>query len=115
VQEQVEAGRLTMGHARTLVSLPGPRAQELGAEVIIKRGMSVREAEAWVSRHTEEPAPPKPATRPDPNVGAAQEALQRRLGTRVRIVAGIGEKGRILIEYYSTAELDRLYERLAKA
>jgi ParB family chromosome partitioning protein len=115
VQDQVEAGALSMGHARALVSLPGPRAQELGAEVIIKRGMSVREAEAWVTRHTDEPAPSRAGVRRDPNVGAAEEALQRLLGTRVRIVPGKGEKGRILIDYYSAAELDRLYERLAKA
>ena len=47
------------------------------------------------------------------NVRAAVEALERALGTRVRIVQSGGERGRIEVEYYSQAELDRLYYLLA--
>lgn len=114
VQTLVEEGILTMGHARTLAGLPTHRGQELGAEIIAKRGMSVREAEAWARRHTEDPPEPRPRPRADPNVAAAEETLQRLLGTRVRILPGRGEKGQIWIEYYSSAELDRLYNRLTK-
>ena len=114
VQAMLEQGSLTMGHARALAALPGHKAQEIGAELMFKRGLSVREAEAWVSRHTEEPPGPAEPRRPDPNVAAAEQTLQRRLGTRVRVLSGRGEKGRIVIEYYSAAELDRLYQRLIK-
>jgi ParB family chromosome partitioning protein len=48
----------------------------------------------------------------DPNVKAAIEALERALGTRVRIVELSEQRGRIEIEYYSQAELDRLFEHL---
>ena len=44
---------------------------------------------------------------------AAVEALERALGTRVRIVQSGAERGRIEVEYYSQAELDRLYYLLA--
>jgi ParB family chromosome partitioning protein len=114
VQEDVEAGNLTMGHARALASLPNHKAQELGADIITKQGLSVREAESWVKRHTEDPRQKRVVHR-DPNIGAAEEKLQRHLGTRVRIQSGPGAKGKIILEYFSSAELDRLYERLAKA
>ena len=115
VKDMVRGGVLSMGHARALLSLPGPRAQELGADIVSKRALSVRETESWVSRHTEDPVPrPEPTPR-DPNVRAAEEGLQRRLGTRVKILQGRGGKGRILVEFFSPAELDRLYERLIKA
>ena len=115
VRGSIESGALTMGHARALLGLPGPRAQELGAEVVIGRGLSVRETEAWVTRHTEEPAPKGPHPARDPHIGSAEQTLQRHLGTRVRILEGPGKKGKIVLEYYSAAELDRLYERLSRA
>jgi ParB family chromosome partitioning protein len=48
----------------------------------------------------------------DPNTKAAVEALEQALGTRVRIVARSGERGRIEIEYYSQEDLQRLYDLL---
>ena len=115
VQQMVEQGTLTMGHAKALAALPGAKAQEVGAGIIIKGSLSVRETESWVKRHTHQvvPSTPTPA-RPDPHVRAAEEALQQALGTKVRIQSSGGEKGRILIEYYSSEELDRLYARLGK-
>ena len=114
VQGLVEEGTLTMGHARALAGMPGAKAQELAAELIVKKGMSVRETEAWVSRHTSDPSPPRQRPKLDPNVAAAEKTLQQELGTMVRIQQGRGGKGRILIEFYSDAELDRLYSRLTK-
>lgn len=118
VQSLVESGKISMGHARALVALPTPRAQEMGAEIFLKRGFSVREAEAWVGRHAADPEPsvPTPIAAPvDPNVRAAEQRLQSHLGTKVRIVAGRGERGRIEIAYYSAAELDRLFEKIVKS
>ncbi len=48
----------------------------------------------------------------DPNVKAAVEELERVLGTRVRIVELSEQRGRIEIEYYSQAELDRLFQQI---
>jgi ParB family chromosome partitioning protein len=117
VQAMTEAGTLSAGHARALAALPGHRAQDLGAEIVTRRALSVRETESWVARHTEDVGPHEaaPTRRSNPNIRAAEEGLQRRLGTRVKIVAGRGDRGLIQIEYYSAAELDRIYERLIKA
>jgi ParB family chromosome partitioning protein len=115
VQEMVEQGALTTGHAKAIAALPGAKAQEVGAGIIVKGGLSVRETESWVKRHTHQVEPASASqARPDPHVRAAEEALQKALGTKVRIQPTGGEKGRILIEYYSSDELNRLYDRLAK-
>lgn len=104
-----------MGHAKALAALPGAKAQEVGAGIIAKGGLSVRETESWVKRHTQHVESVNTTSpRPDPHIRAAEEALQQALGTKVRIQPTGGEKGRILIEYYSSDELNRLYDRLAK-
>lgn len=114
VQDLVETGALSMGHARALAGLPPGKAQEIAAGLVIDRGFSVRETETWVARHTTAPPEPTGAPRVDPNVKAAAENLQRRLGTKVSIRTGRGDRGLIVIQYFSTAELDRLYLRLSK-
>src|SRR5262245_56808707 len=115
VQEMVEQGTLTMGHAKALAALPGAKAQEVGAGIVAKGALSVRETESWVKRHTHQVESVNVSqSRPDPHVRAAEEALQQALGTKVRIQPAGGEKGRILIEYYSSDELNRLYDRLVK-
>jgi len=50
--------------------------------------------------------------RPDPNVKAAIQEMERKLGTRVRIKETPGGKGRIEIDYYTSDDLNRLYEMI---
>jgi ParB family chromosome partitioning protein len=115
VQDMVAGSRLTMGHARALLSLQSGQDQLDLAQVAVNKGLSVRQVEhqAQVLLGDKEPAKPKKEVAVDPNVKAAIESLERALGTRVKIVSGMGERGRIEIEYYSQAELDRLYYLLA--
>jgi ParB family chromosome partitioning protein len=112
VQAQVERGVLTMGHARALLGLLDASAQEPTAQIIVNKGLNVRQAEELVRRQNEPPRPPGPPPRRDPNVVAAEQGLSRQLGTKVRIVGGMKGKGRLVIEFYSAEELDRIYERL---
>lgn len=115
VQDMVAGWRLTMGHARALLSLQSGQDQLGLAQTAIDKGLSVRQVEhqAQVLLGDKEPTKPKKEVPIDPNVKAAIESLERALGTRVKIVSGLGERGRIEIEYYSQAELDRLYYLLA--
>jgi ParB family chromosome partitioning protein len=53
---------------------------------------------------------PREETRVDPNVKAAVEELERALGTRVRIVEKSGNRGKIEIDYFSSEDLDRIYQ-----
>jgi len=50
----------------------------------------------------------------DPNVAAALLEMERTLGTRVRIIAKNGRKGRIEIDYYSPEDLDRIYSLIVR-
>jgi len=119
LQELVQAGRLSAGHARTLLGLPDVAAQRRLARRIIERELSVRATEETV-RHLTEPKAERAAksgkTRPaDPNVRAAETKLRRHFGTQVRIVQAVGSAaGRIEFEYYNHADLDRIYGLLLK-
>jgi len=114
VQHEVAGGRLSGGHARSLLALPDETGQRQLAREIVARGLSVRETEALVKRLTAAPAPPGPpaASQTDIHTRAAEDKLKLKLGTRVRIVRR-GSRGRIEIDFVSEAELIRLYDMLA--
>lgn len=116
VQEKVKAGRLSTGHAKAILGLKQPLQQIEAANCIIRDGLSVRDAERLVGRMAR-PAPRKPvvATRSDPNVAAAEEELQREIGTRVRIVQGKKGAGRIEFHCFSEEELQRVYDLILAA
>ena len=108
IQDLVALDRLSMGHARALLSLPDEDRQRQVAERVLKSGLSVRQVEQIV-RDWQEPKEPKAQPPADPNVVAAVEEMERALGARVRLVAKSSRRGRIEIEYSSPEELDRIY------
>ena len=80
------------------------------AERAVARGWSVRDVERLAKRLTEvRTTNVEEVEEVDPNVKAAIAELERRLGTKVRIVERAGARGRIEIEYYSSEDLDRIY------
>lgn len=111
VQALVEEGRLTAGHARALLKLEdSPVLQRVLAKRMAARRVSVRQAEEMVDRRL--PGAKKeritvPIT--DPNVRAAQEAMERSLGTKVRIIELKGGRGRVEIDYHGLEDLNRIY------
>ena len=119
VKARVEAGELSAGHARAVLSVDvGDRADF--ARELAESGVSKSEAE----RLAAERRPPERRRRPgrsgrtgvavDPNWRAAAEQLTRSLGTRVRL-GKRGRGGTIEIEFYSDAELDRLIGVLTRS
>ena len=113
VQADVAAGRLSMGHARALLSLGGEADQRHTARDVIAKGLSVRETEALVKKLTE-PGDQAAGSAPlpvDVHTRAAEDRLRLLLGTRVRI-ARKGKGGRIEIDFVSEDELIRIYELL---
>jgi len=116
VQLLVAEHRLTMGHARAILGLPDATTQIQIAEKAAAQNLSVRQVEALVQELTAERPKEGSGHRKeqalDPNVKAAIEELERALGTRVRIVELSEQRGRIEIEYYSQAELDRLFQHI---
>jgi ParB family chromosome partitioning protein len=116
VQLLVAERRLSMGHARAILGLATAEEQIQLAEKTVALGLSVRQVETQVQEMTADRGKPVPGSRKesaqDPNVRAAAEELERALGTRVRIVELSEQRGRIEIEYYSQADLDRLYQQI---
>ena len=116
VQLLVAERRLSMGHARAILGLSTADEQIHLAEKAVALGLSVRQVEAQVQEMTADRDKPSHGARKDstqdPNVRAAAEELERALGTRVRIIELSDQRGRIEIEYYSQADLDRLYQQI---
>ena len=116
VQARVEAGSLSFGHARALLSFEHPEEIEKAAKRIIGLSLSVRQTETYVQglMHPERAAKkePKPEAPIDPNVRAVQERLQRALGLKVHIEDHDG-RGKVIIEYAKLEDFDTLLEQLA--
>lgn len=107
IQTDLRAGRLTMGHARALLSLDSAAEQLKLRDEILAHSWSVRATEEGVKSkggHLR----PRPARR-SPELTALEDALRERLATRVRVV-GNERRGRIEIAYTSREDLDRLAE-----
>ena len=118
VQQSVEKGELTAGHAKVLLMLEAPETILSTAQKIRASSLSVRQTEELVHRllapqdgQNSSDAKPKPAI--DPNVRAAQEEMQRALGVRVTIRDNKG-KGKIVIEYANLEDFDRVVEALQR-
>lgn len=114
IQQALADGRLTMGHAKALLTLGDPATiSELAAKVIAQE-ISVRKTEELVALNINgRPSrKPKPARVVDPNVREVEERLQSTLGMKVR-VEDRGGKGKITIEYGSLDDFERLMESLA--
>ena len=118
VQHLVEEGRLSTGHARTVLGLPHHDQQRRAARHVIEKGLSVRATEALVRKSlgTESESPARKATTSvDPNVRAAETKLRRTLGTQVRIIQGTTDgPGRIEIAFFNNQDLDRVYRTLVR-
>lgn len=115
VIDLVRSGKLSAGHARTLVPVPKEEQAEL-AEGFVKDGLSVREAERAVKQHLNPPEVlAKDKEKKTALMGAELKHLVERLRstfkTKVSLI-GTEKKGRIYIDYYTRDDLDRIYEFL---
>lgn len=116
VQAMVEEGKLTAGHARALLRLEdSPGLLQVLARRMATRKISVRQAEEMVERKLpgakKQRVIPKPS---DPNIQAAQEAMERALGTKVRVIERRGGRGKVEIDYYNVEDLNRIYDKITK-
>lgn len=114
IQELLQSGRLSTGHARTLLALEHVDVQLRIARKVIEQDLSVRATERLV-RLIGRPGRKSPetavkTTARDANLKSAEDKLRRRFGTQVRIVhAGAAGAGKIELEFYNPGDLDRVY------
>jgi ParB family chromosome partitioning protein len=116
VQQMIVEGAISSGHARALLGLESAAAQLQLANLIVRQGLSVRQAEALVAMRGQKPEKKKDAgeaPKIDANVRAAVLEMERTLGTRVR-VQGDEKRGKIEISYFSAEDLNRIYEMIVR-
>ena len=112
IQELIEEGRVTPGHARPLLSIINSDDRVALAKKISRGGMTVRQVERFVSRGPRPRAAAAVAVA-DPNAKVALEELQRVYGTRVLLQTPHGGKpGHLTFEYYNDSDLARIYDQL---
>ncbi len=114
IREMLIFGDLSEGHARALLGLPDPEMQIKAARTVIKSGASVRDTEKLV-KELLNPRTPKTRERDvqsDLVYQNLEEQMKQILGTKVAIRRKNKNAGRIEIEYYSSAELERLFDLL---
>ncbi len=113
VQELLQDGKLSAGHARTLLGIEGAENQINAANAMVDRGLSVREAEE--DRRTRQERSSAAGERKsrkavDPRIRRVEEELQRHFGTLVKLKGS--QKGSIVIKYYSMEDLNRILDIL---
>lgn len=116
VHQMLAEGAISAGHARALLGLESAPAQLQLAQTIVKQGLSVRQVETLVAARASKilkKDSEKEAPKVDPNVRAAVLEMERALGTRVK-VQGDEKRGKIEISYYSSEDLNRIYEWIVK-
>lgn len=115
VQQKVESGELSFGHARTLLGLESPESITSAAQKVLALSLSVRQTETYVQGLINPEAKQKKEDKPkpeiDPNVREAQDRLRRNLGLKVQIEDKKG-KGRVIIEYSGLEDFDAILTAL---
>lgn len=109
VQELLSSGKLTIGHARALISSNDP---EKLASIVISRGLSVRQTEDLI-KSTSSPSFKKTAKSvKDPNIKNLEELITDSLGLKVEIQTKDNVAGKVLINYLDNDQLENIKKRL---
>ena len=113
MQESIQKNEISPGHARAILSISGAEAQGILYREILRKGLSVREAEKLSLTLGKQNKKEEllPSNKRSPELDAMEEKFIKKLGTKVKI-SGDLNKGSIIIDYYSMDDLDRLYEIL---
>ncbi|MCG8571255.1 MAG: ParB/RepB/Spo0J family partition protein [Spirochaetes bacterium] len=112
IQNWIIEGKITPGHARTILSLIDKNQHIPFANYIIQNNLSVREAEKISKKWNQESKKTEQKTKEkkqELEIKIAQEKLEQRLQTKVNI-NGSNDKGKIMIQYFSVDELERLLD-----
>ena len=116
IQKMLIEGLLTGGHARALLSLDDEEMQLKAAKMILDGALSVRETERLVKKLLREASGEEKKKKTDDALMLIYQNLEERMktimGTKVSIHNKDKNKGRIEIEYYSEAELERIVEMI---
>jgi ParB family chromosome partitioning protein len=111
IKQHLATGAISLGHAKALLSLERHRDQAAVADAVVRKGLSVREAEALAAKLKHPAEPKKKKAAAGVEYKAVEDRLKKSLGTKVSVAPG-ARGGKIIIEYYSGEELDRILEKI---
>ncbi|MFC5438265.1 ParB/RepB/Spo0J family partition protein [Rhodanobacter umsongensis] len=112
IKKLLDEGKLEMGHARCLLTLPERDAESLALEAA-RNGWSVRELEETARRAQNAPKGKAKNTPPrDANIADLERQLSERFATRVELAQGRGGRGKLVIHYHSNDELDGILGKI---
>ena len=109
--DAIRNGVITAGHAKALLAIEDHTQQLAAFDQMVSGEFSVRKSEALTRRSGHSAI--KHGRSIDPNIRILQEQLEHALGTKVSVLHG-KKRGRIVIEYYSNADLERLVETMSR-
>ena len=108
VREDLVENRLTMGHGRALLSIEDRKLILRARDIIIKKGLNVRQTEQLVKNYkNQQQSPGGRMGKDSADLEYLADSLRATLKTKVKI-SGNGGKGKIEVSYFSSAELERL-------
>ncbi len=116
VREHLEARRLEAGHARAILALPREQ-QGAAADLVMRRRLSVRQAEQLVRRLLAQAGAKKKDKKKtvlDPDIRRLEEELSEHFAAPVRVESHDGKRGHVKIEYGSLDELDGILARIRR-
>jgi len=109
IQKALTDGKITEGHAKLLLAIPNPEKQRAFYEMILKDKLTVRQTEEKTKEVSVRPHKRKVAV--DPEIKSKEDEISAALGTKVKIKKS-GAGGRIVIDYYSSEELNAILEKI---
>jgi ParB family chromosome partitioning protein len=113
VKDQINRGLLDMGHARAMLGLIRHDQIEV-ANIVVNRGLSVRETEALVRQRLKGDARKKSTVNEsDPDIRRLETSISEKLGAAVKIKSGKQGSGQLIISFHNSDELDGILQHLA--
>ncbi len=110
IKDMIADNKLSMSHARPLITIDNQEMQVYIARQIVKKDLSVRDTEK-MSKRLKQKVPEKEKMLLDPNLLLIQEELLKKLGMKVSI-SGNQDKGIVKIFYFSVDDLNKIYEKI---
>ncbi len=107
IQKDIVDGELTSGHARVLAGINSQASQKILRDIIIKKALSVRQTESLAKKMPQPNRKEEPSPEKDYYIESLAKDIENSLGTKVSIKM-TGKKGKIIIDFYSNDELERL-------
>lgn len=112
-RQAIVDGQITEGHGRALASITIPELQRAVLQIVLERQLSVRQTEELVRRKRNELGPPTERRQLSHDMHDLEAQLRGMLATKVGIVR-TRRGGRLVIEFYSDEELDRIYSIITR-